>query len=66
MTAKELVKTIYTINVYSNRGVDTYNIETSCKPLWQVKQELENRYKSMYKVKGSIILEVINMQEVYN
>ena len=66
MTTKELVKTIYTINVYSNRGVDTYNVETSCKPLWQVKQELENRYRNMYKVKGSIILEVINMQEVYN
>ena len=66
MTTKELIKTIYTINVYSNRGVDTYNIETSYKPLWQVKQELENRYKSMYKVKDSIILEVINMQEVYN
>ena len=66
MTAKELIKTIYTINVYSNRGVDTYNIETSCKPLWQVKQELENRYRSMHNVKGSIILEVINMQEVYN
>ena len=66
MTAKELIKTIYTINVYSNRGVDTYNIETSYKPLWQVKQELENRYRNMYKVKGSIILEVINTQEVYN
>ena len=66
MTTKELVKTIYTINVYSNRGVDTYNIETSCKPLWQVEQELENRYRKMYNVKGSIILEVINMQEVYN
>ncbi len=66
MTAKELVKTIYTINVYSNRGVDTYNIETLYKPLWQVKQELENRYRNMYNVKGSIILEVINMQEVYN
>ena len=66
MTAKELVKTIYTINVYSNRGVDTYNIETLYKPLWQVKQEVENRYRNMYNVKGSIILEVINMQEVYN
>ena len=66
MTTKELVKTIYTINVYSNRGVDTYNIETLYKPLWQVKQELENRYRKMYNVKGSIILEVINMQEVYN
>lgn len=66
MTTKELIKTIYTINVYSNRGVDTYNIETSYKPLWQVKQELENRYRNMYKVKGSIILEVINTQEVYN
>ena len=66
MTTKELIKTIYTINVYSNRGVDTYNVETSYKPLWQVKQELENRYKNMYNVKGSIILEVINMQEVYN
>ena len=66
MTAKELIKTIYTIDVYSNRGVDTYNIETLYKPLWQVKQELENRYRNMYKVKGSIILEVINMQEVYN
>ena len=66
MTTKELVKTIYTINVYSNRGVDTYNIETSYKPLWQVEQELESRYRKMYKVKGSIILEVINMQEVYN
>ena len=66
MTTKELVKTIYTINVYSNRGVDMYNIETLYKPLWQVKQELENRYRSMYNVKGSIILEVINMQEVYN
>ena len=66
MTTKELVKTIYTINVHSNKGVDTYNIETSCKPLWQVKQELESRYRKMYNVKGSIILEVINMQEVYN
>ena len=66
MTTKELVKTIYTINVYSNRGVDMYNIETLYKPLWQVKQELESRYRSMYNVKGSIILEVINMQEVYN
>lgn len=66
MTAKELVKTIYTINVYSNRGVDTYNIETAYKPLWQVKQELENRYRKMHNAKGSIILEVINMQEVYN
>lgn len=66
MTAKELVKTIYTIDVYSNRGVDTYNIETSYKPLYQIKQELENRYRRMYNVKGSIILEVINMQEVYN
>ena len=66
MTTKELIKTIYTVNVYSNRGVDTYNIETLYKPLWQVKQELENRYRKMYNVKGSIILEVINMQEVYN
>lgn len=66
MTTKELVKTIYTINVYSNRGVDMYNVETSCKPLWQVKQELENRYRNMHNVKSSIILEVINMQEVYN
>ena len=66
MTTKELIKTIYTINVYSNRGVDTYNIETLYKPLWQVKQELEIRYRKMYNVKGSIILEVINMQEVYN
>ena len=66
MTAKELVKTIYTIDVYSNRGVDTYNIETLYKPLWQVKQEVENRYRNMYNVKGSIILEVTNMQEVYN
>ena len=66
MTTKELIKTIYTINVHSNRGVDTYNVETSYKPLWQVKQELENRYRKMYNVKGSITLEVINMQEVYN
>ena len=66
MTTKELVKTIYTINVHSNRGVDTYNVETSYKPLWQVEQELENRYRKMYNVKGSITLEVINMQEVYN
>ena len=66
MTTKELVKTIYTINVHSNKGVDTYNVETSCKPLWQVKQELENRYRKMYNVKGSIILEVISMQEDYN
>ena len=66
MTTKELVKTIYTINVHSNRGVDTYNVETSYKPLWQVKQELENRYRKMYNVKGPITLEVINMQEVYN
>ena len=66
MTTKELVKTIYTINVHSNRGVDTYNVETSYKPLWQVKQELENRYRKMYNVKDSITLEVINMQEVYN
>ena len=66
MTTKELIKTIYTINVYSNRGVDTYNVETQYKPLWQVEQELESRYRKMYKVKDSIILEVISMQEVYN
>ena len=66
MTTKELIKTIYTINVHSNRGVDTYNVETSYKPLWQVKQELEIRYRKMYNVKGAIILEVISMQEVYN
>ena len=66
MTTKELIKTIYTINVHSNKGVDTYNIETSYKPLWQVEQELEIRYRKMYNVKGSITLEVINMQEVYN
>ena len=66
MTTKELVKTIYTINVHSNRGVDTYNVETSYKPLWQVEQELESRYRKMYNVKGSIILELINTQEVYN
>ena len=48
--------TQYLYDVYSNKGIETVLCETLYKPEWQVRQELEENYKRIKSVKGSVIV----------
>ena len=60
-TSKE-VKTMiknYDFNVYSCKGVEQVTLQTSYKPLWQLRQELEQEYKKVHNIKTTVIVDFI-------
>jgi len=52
------MKTQYVFDVYSSKGLEEVTCETCYKPLWQVRQELEQKYKEVNNIKGSVIATV--------
>ena len=59
-----MIKTIYEFKIYSYKGVETVKAETSYKPLWQVKDEVEQTYKTKNNIKSSIIVCLVDKKEV--
>ena len=59
-----MIKTIYEFEIYSNKGVETVKAETSYKPLWQVKQEVEQAYKTKNNIKSSVIVCLVDKKEI--
>ena len=51
-----MIKTIYEFEVYSNKGIETVEAETSYKPLWQVEREVEQAYKTKNNINSSVIV----------
>ena len=43
-------------DVYSYKGMETVACEVYCTPIWQVIQELEQKYKQRNNIKSSIII----------
>ena len=46
----------YTFNIYSSKGCETVTCETSYKPIWQLKQEVEEKYRQINNTIGSVII----------
>ena len=59
-----MIKTIYEFEIYSNKGVETVNAETSYKPLWEIEQEVEQAYKTKNNIKSSVIVCLVNKKEI--
>lgn len=59
-----MIKTIYEFEVYSYKGVETVKAETCYKPLWQIRNEIEQAYKIKNNIKSSVIVCLINKTEV--
>ncbi len=59
-----MIKTIYEFEIYSNKGLEIVKAESSYKPLWQVKDEVEQTYKLKNNIKSSVIVCLIDSQEV--
>ena len=59
-----MIKTIYEFEIYSNKGVETVKAETSYKPLWQIEQEVEQVYKTKNNIKSSVIVCLVNKEEI--
>lgn len=62
----EHIKTIYTFDVYSNKGVDTVKAESSYKTVYDLKNEVEQIFRKRYNIKGSLIVQLIDTEKVYN
>ena len=59
-----MIKTIYEFEIYSNKGVEIVNAETSYKPLWEIEQEVEQAYKTKNNIKPSVIVCLVNKKEI--
>ena len=62
----EHIKTIYTFEIYSSKGVDTVKAETTYKTINELKNEIEQAFKKRYKIKGSLIIRLIDTEKIYN
>ena len=62
----EHIKTIYTFEIYSSKGVDTVNAETTYKTINELENEIEQAFKKRYKIKGSLIIRLIDTEKIYN
>lgn len=59
-----MIKTIYKFEIYSNKGIETVTAGTTYKPLWQLKNEVEQTYKLKNNIKSSVIVCLIDKKEV--
>lgn len=59
-----MIKTIYKFEIYSNKGIETVTAETTYKPLWQLKNEVEETYKLKNNIKSSVIVCLVDKREV--
>lgn len=55
------MKTQYIFDIYSSKGLEEVICETCYKPLWQVRQELEEKYKKVNNITGSVIASCIGI-----
>ena len=62
----EYIKTIYTFDVYSSKGVDTVKAESCYKTVNELKNEIEQAFKKRYNIKGSLIVQLIDTEKVYS
>ena len=62
----EHIKTVYTFDVYSSKGVETVKAESSYKTVNELKNEVEQIFKKRYNIKGSLIVQLIDTEEDYN
>ena len=62
----EHIKTIYTFEVYSNKGVDIVKAETTYKTIYDLRNEIEQAFKKRYNIKGSLIVQLVNTEKIYN
>ena len=62
----EHIKTIYTFDVYSSKGVDTVKAESCYKTVNELKNEVEQIFRKRYNIKGSLIVQLIDTEKVYN
>ena len=62
----EHIKTIYTFEIYSSKGVDTVKVETTYKTINELENEIEQAFKKRYKIKGSLIIRLIDTEKIYN
>lgn len=60
----EHIKTFYTFEIFSARGVDIVKVETVYKRIWEVENEIEQAFKKKYKIKGSLILNLIETKKI--
>ena len=66
----EYIKTIYTFDVYSSKGVDTVKAKTTYKTINDLRNDLRNEieqiFKKRYNIKGSLIVQLIDIKRIYN
>ena len=62
----EHIKTVYTFDLYSSKGVETIKAESSYKTVNELKNEVEQIFKKRYNIKGSLIVQLIDTEKVYN
>ena len=62
----EHIKTIYTFDVYSSKGVDTVKAESCYKTVNELKNKVEQIFRKRYNIKGSLIVQLIDTEKVYN
>ena len=62
----EHIKTIYTFEIYSSKGVDTVKAETTYKTINELENEIEQTFKKRYKIEGSLIIRLIDTEKIYN
>ena len=62
----EHIKTIYTFEIYSSKGVDTVKAKTTYKTINELENEIEQAFKKRYKIKGSLIIRLIDTEKIYN
>lgn len=55
-----MVKAIYEFEIYSNKGAKKVIAESSYKPLWQIRDEVERIYKFKNNIKSSVIIRLVN------
>lgn len=61
-----MVKAIYEFEIYSNKGTKKVIAESSYKPLWQIRDEVEHIYKFKNNIKSSVIIRLVNTINAIN
>lgn len=51
-----MTKAIYEFEIYSNKGIEKVLAESSYKPLWQIRDEVERAYRSKNNMNSSVIV----------
>lgn len=59
-----MIKAIYKFEIYSDKGKEEVIAESSYKPLWQIRDEIERAYKSKNNIKSSVIVHLVNVTHI--